>query len=93
MNYTCKDLDGPQSLVEPKSFQYLLHSIPIDIKTSVYHFHIYHLDYMPEVHVLEYQGLCFKWSHLYSDPKTQGSKFSIICISLSGSRTEQSVMK
>lgn len=48
MNYTCKDLVGPQSLTEPKSFQYLLHSIPIEVKTSVYHFHIYHLDYMPE---------------------------------------------
>ena len=60
MNDTYKDLVGPQSLIEPKSFQYLLHSIPIDIKISMYHFHICHLDYMPEIHVLEYQGLCFK---------------------------------
>lgn len=60
MKSTCKDLVGSQSLIEPKSFQFLLYSIPINIKILMYHcFHVYFLDCMPEIHVLRHQKSLF----------------------------------
>lgn len=55
MKYTCKGLVRSQSLIEPKSFQSLLHPIPVDITMLMYHFHMFCLGCMPEIHVLEYQ--------------------------------------